>query len=382
MKKLLYLVLSLIMLAGTFLTPFTAYAVESSEETALYVVTKKCPDGYIEYANSNIQDFILSVDPLELQTSKNISIGTPFSFANPDSDVFYFPIIMNGEIIYMLRVFQKESGEYDGVLGKSYVSDLNEALKKTSNNQPLVLMMEGDSVVTYIGEDRSVIFEYPDGTIDCRSNVPVADFSKVFYSKNAEYEVVDAIKKNNRIDMSVFEDLFASRNELRESGTPSYKYLSTTITETQGSNSWCAAYATAWIIRYVKGNNDNTAALDVMNYHFSNPTSSDSIGEAEVVEYANYRSIYPTHIKSTLSNSSLIAQIVASKPVYLRMYRTVGSEKKYHAIVLRGYSNNTSKWSVWNPWYNYYDSFSMGGTYIPAEHQSREYTYCHTIYNW
>lgn len=282
----------------------------------------------------------------------------------------------------MLRVFQKESGEYDGVLGKSYVSDLNEALKKTSNNQPLVLMMEGDSVVTYIGEDRSVIFEYPDGTIDCRSNVPVADFSKVFYSKNAEYEVVDAIKKNNRIDMSVFEDLFASRNELRESGTPAYKYLSTTITETQGSNSWCAAYATAWIIRYVKGNNDNTAALDVMNYHFSNPTSSDSIGEAEVVEYANYRSIYPTHIKSTLSNSSLIAQIVASKPVYLRMYRTVGSEKKYHAIVLRGYSNNTSKWSVWNPWYNYYDSFSMGGTYIPAEHQSREYTYCHTIYNW
>lgn len=44
------------MLVGTS-TPLTAYAIEA--ETALYVVTKECPEGYIEYANSNIQDFIL-----------------------------------------------------------------------------------------------------------------------------------------------------------------------------------------------------------------------------------------------------------------------------------------------------------------------------------
>lgn len=370
------------MIFAIALTPLNAYAVEASEENALYVVTKKCPDAYINYANSNIRDFILSIDPSELPAVEKISVGTPFSFANPDSDVFYFPIIINGEIIYMLRVFQTKSGEYDGVLGKSFVADLNKILKCTSKNQPLVLMMEGDSVVTYIGKERNVIFEYPKGSIDCVTNVQVADFKKVLYSKNEEYEVVDAIKEIGRMDISMAEDLFTSNNALRESGTPPYKYLSTNITETQGSNSWCAAYATAWIIRYVKGNNDNTTAQNVMNYHFSNPTFSDSIGEAKVVQYANYRSIYPTHITSTLSNSSLIAQIVASKPVYLRMYRTVGSEKKYHAVVLRGYSNNTSKWSVWNPWYDYYDSFSMGGTYIPAEHQSREYTYYHTIYNW
>lgn len=390
MKKLLSIVLSLVMIAGmfSFSTPAYALDVDKSSATDLYIATKSCPNEYIEYAKANIQDFIMSVDPSTLPDGKMISVGSPFCFANSDSDIFYFPVLFDNEITYMLRVFPKSAGGYGGVLGKSFVKELNSLASKTTPSAPLFIMMEGDCVVSYISGKRYVILEYPDGSVNCDTAMSVQSLAKSLSEKDSQFEIVNAFAKDASVNyaksVNLIKSLFLASSETatRDSNIPAYKYLSTSITETQGGESWCAAYATAMIVRFVKGNNDDTEAVDVMNYHFDNPSASDAIGEAEVVEYANSRSLRPTHVKYTLSDSSLMSEVASESPVYLRMYRVSGTDKIYHAVVLRGYSTYTDKWSIWNPWYDEYDSFDMGGTYVPAEHSSREYTYCHTIYNW
>lgn len=124
MKKLLNVILSLSLLMCLF--TLSAYAQElgdtDSSTNSLYILTQSCPDGYVEYANANIQRFLSSVDPAELPSEGIITIGNPFCFSNTGSDIFYFPVICNDEIIYMLRVFPREVGGHGGVLGKSFVS--------------------------------------------------------------------------------------------------------------------------------------------------------------------------------------------------------------------------------------------------------------------
>ena len=87
-------------------------------------------------------------------------IGRPFSFCNYDSDVFYFPIIYNGEIRYTFRVFPNDDGVHEGILGKAYVTELNETLLESRRENPLIFLQENESVVTYFRNIRKEIFIY------------------------------------------------------------------------------------------------------------------------------------------------------------------------------------------------------------------------------
>lgn len=42
----------------------------------------------------------------------------------------------------MLRVYKKSTGDCGAVIGKSFVQEINELASKTSNESPLILMME------------------------------------------------------------------------------------------------------------------------------------------------------------------------------------------------------------------------------------------------
>jgi len=68
MKKVLCVILSLSLLMCLF--PLSANAQEADvsdlSTSGLYISTQSCPDGYVEYANANIQRFLSSVDPAEL----------------------------------------------------------------------------------------------------------------------------------------------------------------------------------------------------------------------------------------------------------------------------------------------------------------------------
>lgn len=139
--------------------------------------------------NANIQRFLSSVDPAELPNEGVITIGNPFCFSNADSAMFYFPIICNDAIIYMLEVFSKKAGGYGGVLGKSFVSELNALAEITSYSTPLSMMMEQDSVVAYVNGEKYIVFTYPDGTMDDGNNISLQFI--------AAFQIVDAKEKNS-----------------------------------------------------------------------------------------------------------------------------------------------------------------------------------------
>ena len=167
-------------------------------------------------------------------------------------------------------------------------------------------------------------------------------------------------------------------------GYPSYKFLATQITETQGSEYWCNAYATAFIIRYIKGNSDDTEALDVMRYFYSSPQITDRLSVINTVEYANYRSVYPTYMDEFISTTAIMAQITLYQPVFISMYDTLDQQPDHsvHAVVIRGYNYTIGTWSLWNPWYNSFETWMMNDSYTPSEGQAREYEPFETIYDW
>lgn len=154
-------------------------------------------------------------------------------------------------------------------------------------------------------------------------------------------------------------------------------YIALDITETQGSNSWCAAYCTSTILRTL---GYSSTAEGIMSIFYRNPKTTDSISRSQVVSYANMRGLYPTQVESTVSYETLRDELRSNRPVHFSMTRTGGN----HAVVLRGYNSRYSKWSIWNPWFTTYETFSMGGTYVPTGYSSStySYTYARTIYNW
>ena len=157
------------------------------------------------------------------------------------------------------------------------------------------------------------------------------------------------------------------------------KILSVSITETQQNGyNWCAAYVTALIVRYKTGS--PISAYNVMNYHYTNPQPSYSLGMNGVAEYGYYWGLDPIVYYGTLTKGSLVGQIVDDMPVYLGMDDTSSSAS--HAIALVGYSSYGDYMQIWNPWYTFKEWYTFGSTYTPINHTSYHYVYSATIFNW
>ena len=73
---------------------------------------------------------------------------------------------------------------------------------------------------------------------------------------------------------------------------------------------------------------------------------------------------------TTVSNAVLTAEINAGRPCIVAMDRGAGK----HAVVLRGYST-LGTWGIWNPWFDFYESYSMTGSYVPTGYSSTNYSY-------
>lgn len=61
---------------------------------------------------------------------------------------------------------------------------------------------------------------------------------------------------------------------------------------------------------------------------------------------------------------------------------TLVTRRSVHAVVLRGFHRVAETWSIWNPWYPYYETFPMGGTYVPSTGSTVPFEYCGTSLNW
>lgn len=130
-------------------------------DSELYIETTICPQEYIEYAENNIVGFVESYGEGNLSYS-SIFVGTPFSFVDYDSDVYYFPVICDGTIKYILRVYPNNNNSFDAVISDFLAAELESIARYTSITTPLRLNRVGNYIVASIGSNSFILFSYPE----------------------------------------------------------------------------------------------------------------------------------------------------------------------------------------------------------------------------
>lgn len=341
-KKIISLLL--ISALAVLLMPHNISATESeAAESSCYIATTECPQEYVDFAKENASGFVLSMG--ETLNYDDIRVGSPFAFADYNADVYYFPIICDGVITYLFRVYPDQDS-YSAAITAFLADDIEALAELTSAETPMYLNLIDDKIVASIGTDEYVLFEYVGAA---------SEDNQVMTMSMAEYEVTD-IKETFEIELNL--------KQTRDV----YKYINLDITEIQQSNNWCVAYSLAAIIR-TKTNFYATAYGCMIIAVGSNVTSSDYFPWSSISTVSKQYGLTPTVLTTTASNSVLIAELNAGRPVIAVM--DSGTER--HAVVLRGYSTNT--WSIWNPRCSTYENYSMSGAYVPTGYSASGYSY-------
>lgn len=329
--------------------PSTAFAADNNASNC-YIATTECPAEYISYASQNISQFVSSLDN-DLNYN-SIEIGTPFAFADAGSDVYYFPVICDGHIEFLFRVYP-DGDTYSAAISPFLAEELESLASYTSSNCPMYLNLVDSKIVATIGSRSFTLFEYPE-------NMAVLNnaSSRIL---TASYSVVNAKLPSN---------IAVSIRQTRDV----YEYISLDITEHQTNESWCTAFCLAAIYR--TQTNYSTNARDVMTRAIgSNPSINTAFpwvsdNGVKMRTVSRQFGLNPTVKTTTVSSSVLIAEINAGRPCLVAMES--GSIK--HSVVLRGYTS-LGTWGIWNPWYEYFESYSMSGTYVPTGYTAATYSF-------
>ena len=343
----------------------TSFAVQTVDNNPIYVYSRACPQAVVDYVDENISSAILCMTEDQIPDG-NVYVGKPFTYSNALSDMFLFPVYIDNNIEYVYRVSQYQ-GNIGGTLSTFLAQQLQEISHLTSVNTPANFTISNDKLIVVIGNTNIEICELPEMFSEYPTNTNSVNNSDLL---------------SDTITTNIVEPLISEVVFPIQTRAASSSYISLNITETQGQNSWCNAYATAIIARY-RGHT-NCTAKTVMSYFFgSNPSTQSSLSDGRAVEYAHAIGlINVTNSDSYLSQTSLKNYISDKSPVTLIMYRP--ATDAYHAVVLRGY--NSSNWSIWNPWYNSYETFTIGGSYTARNGSVYMYNGVsnrgRTIYNW
>ena len=371
MKRIISCLVSLAILLSLNSTVFamdinttSSSAVDTSADV-VFIYSHSCPTQYSVFAEETVGQFL---NASEFAGLSPCYLGTPFTFANAGSDIYYFPIYYTGEIICILRVYSDANGNISGVLSKGFAEELNAVAESTSATDPLKIFFDGTNVVFETQKNKRTVFSYPTAAENRSVTSTIEMGSDVFgvIECSAENSLSIALPQ-----VSVLSTVSSTHLDLFGSEGP--------ITQPTGY-SWCAAYASSAIMRY-KGL--NVYAEDLMTYWVGdNPQPTDSISREAICQYANVRGFVATLTYSTLSYTRLCNEIDNDRPVYLSMQGTGTNTDSYHAIVLCGYDNVSAMLRIWNPWYNYYETIYSLNNYVPFEHQAYTFAYYATIYNW
>lgn len=317
------------------------FSVEAHEyKNFCYILSYDCPQSYYEYARNNLSNFIMSDEYAKEFT--DIYIGTPFSFSDLNAGVYYFPVICDGSLKFLFRVYP-DGDSFSAVLSEGLVEELSALASNTSTDTPMELHFLDRKIFAVINDEDYEIYTYP---LYCENSTSELIDRQLFSVINIYDDSGIVINLSNNRDFS--------------------KYLSLSINETQGyNNHWCTAYCLASIIRTRK--NISVSANDLMTIVYgANPSQSLSFpwinpSGYDVAHVSMLYNMYPMVLYTTASDTTLINEIDANRPCIVGMT----SVSINHAVVLRGYST-TGIWSIWNPWYSYYENYSMGGSYLPA----------------
>lgn len=371
MKKFICLLLSALFLTNSLC--LTAFASDSANPAPLYVLSAPCSEDIISQIVTQAPSLIMSAEESS-SIPLNTQIGHPFSYTDGPNQTFFFPVFINGLVKYTIRVTPSGSNYY-GTISDFLVDELNSLYDESQTNEssPASFYVDGNQLMLDLGESTTCIYEF----------LPHENI--VSSSANLQSLIVNSpvtLTAQNISDPLPLPDV-----PVLAYNNTSYVYLDTTR-ETQGSETWCMAYCVAILAR-LRGYS-NCVAETVMSYFFgSNPSTTATLSDARAAEYAHaiglsnvvsYGGYLDTFtIKSLLGGDTWDG---VKSPLILSMYRP--ATNSYHATVLRGY--NTSSWSIWNPWYSDYESFTIGGYYTARNGSVFQYNGTsnagRTIYNW
>lgn len=348
-KRIISLLLSCLLLTIP-LSP-VAFAAENNTSSC-YIATIECPAAYTAYATENVSDFILSLN--ENINYSSINVGTPFAFTDANADVYYFPVICDGSIKYLFRVYP-DGNSFSAAITAFLADEIESLAEYTSANNPMYLNLVDTKIVATIGSNQYVLFEYPEDMSTAGDEVETTSF--------CNYSVVNA-KNPTNIELN-----------LRQTRDV-HKYINLNIIETQtgSGNSWCTAYCLATIIR--TQTSYYTTASGIMTIAVgANPSTSTAFpwttsDPQAMIDVANQYGLSPTVLSTTASNAVLTSEINAGRPCIAAMNRGAGR----HSIVLRGYSS-LGTWGIWNPWFSTYENYSMTGAYVPTGYSAADYSY-------
>lgn len=316
----------------------------------LYILSKDCPEEYIDFARETVGYMLWD------HSVENPYLGTPFTFSNEDSDIYYFPIYSNGEIALTFRVHLGEDGEFSGVVSPAFADDLNAIASMTSLSDPLRI------VYTNKDDYAAVMFALDDYEEEVQITPIVNDDKDIVATAlNDEFEIINCMPVEQ---IQVAPSARASRN------------LNLSITETQSGNSWCLAYCAAIIARY---NGTNTTAQLIMEQKYGKDVlTSQKLDVDKFLEYmhdgrfktkeavydVNYGNFYGVVMSNIKNNSPIVTWMSGSV-----------SNVHDHALVVRGYEDVKGTLSIWNPWYSYYETVYNLDQYVPATHSYTMYIY-------
>lgn len=308
---------------------------EEGNNDGCYIATTACPEGYWDYVEANAARYVRSME--DAGNYSVITVGQPFAFTQSNALVYHFPIICDGEITYVFRVFSDGEG-YSGVISKMFAKELTELGEYTSVAEPMYISNKNDDIVATIGDKDYMIFENV-GQGNAVSAVATASIEAL--------QVVD-ITESTELTINT-----AQTRDIME-------YINLGITETQGNNQWCTAYCLAACIRCQTSYTVNAAGC--MSAALGTYTTSDVFPWSKVKTVAKLYDLSPTVLSSTTSNAILIREMTEGSPVLQGM----NSSSYAHCVVLRGYSSGANTWSIWNPYYSYYENYTIGGAYMDA----------------
>lgn len=326
-----------------------ANASNEKDSSGFYLTTSTVPQEAINYAAANVFDFLVSRSSIDKVDIYNVTMGVPFTIAKEnisDDDVFYFPIYSGEKVVYTFRVYM-DNGNFTGILSPYIAKELNSYMDETSKSSPLSIFINNGNVMASINGSVEILEEVHDGYN------PVANKSifKRPFSDEATGDI-DVVDIANTIDFNVTPIPRAVAS----------KDLTLDMKETQGQQSWCAAFAMASILRY-KGAGSSVTAKAIMQATFpkSKDLEKEEISRSQLVSYAKDKGYKNTkESSSTLSNSTVVSEIYTNTtPIYAGCAGSGSYAKARHALVICGYNNTKETYTVWNPWYNYTETISQ-----------------------
>jgi len=225
--------------------------------------------------------------------------------------------------------------------------ELNSLASKTSVDNPMSINRVGTKIIAIIGNEQYTLYEYPDDISNGNSNVN---------SREVQKRIIVDVKSSSDIELNLIQTRDVS------------KYITLNITETQAENNWCVAYSLAAIIRTQTTFTTSARSIAIMALG-ANPSTQSTIPWDQVSTISKKFGLNPKVLNTTATNSVLTAELNAGRPCIIAMFPKSGNMG--HAVVLRGY-NSSGIWSIWNPWYSNYESYSMNGSYVPTGYSASE----------